>query len=938
MSTPVAASRGDGNTSPVAFATETAISKIKAQQQEQQLKQQIHRSVNAPSSVLPFRLSSVITNDDNTDNDDDDIEQDYMEMNPQAAPNVTRRVGFASGEKERVEDHLNDMNFKSLSEDNFGTTDNSGVWTKPKDRNCLTSFFSDAVWPGLGLLGESYMLFSIGILRPIWDIIFPDCFVYQTTCTEFTIHSLTYSIIIGVIVGMICIGYASNNLGRRRGSITTASLMCIGSWSLSILSYLAAQPEFADSINSLFWCISISFFVFGVGVGGEYPLSAASASEKAIEDLQTRIALEKGEKKKAVIKSRISKLLRDDTNHTCTSVSTNNNGAESTNASPMPNAVLKSHRGRRVQLVFSMQGVGILLNCLVLTGLLALFGKQNDDNEYNTAALLFIWQVSYYIGSLILSFVLISRVLLLNESKVWMNVKRERRIAEELKRIKIQEQALQSSQEKNNQAVEDMYPSPSNTKKAKKVIPIKNSLTPYYTPPDPPGRTNISSYPRKQKGDDDGTDSMKDKPLLPNKYHKQQSGGTLSDEEDDYSFSDTVSSMTLPTLVQNDFQAVDLVESPLPDRVSVKGTDKTSADKQKNIEKDAQFLGPDGVPEDADQARRIPSSPQQSKYQPVSNYFARKLSQRQRLLNEKQQEECDLSTSRTKATGFILLLQQYGMRLAGVSAVWMLWDVAFYGNKLFQSTFLLALTGEETKLLDLSIAATINAAVALLGYIAAASIIDSPYVGRTTLQQWGFLVVAILFVVVGYYFDQIQSKILITLYLCTSFVGQLGPNATTFLIPVEVFPTEMRTYCHGIAAASGKVGALIASVAFNYISNDADLFLFSGYASFIGCFLTFVLIPNTTGLDLYEYDKKWKSFIWGQPKYVGDADLPKFLSLYERHYNTLVRCICCCCCCSCDSTMPLPDVSNNLEDNNVNRPIESYYESFANNDDEEKNA
>lgn len=33
-----------------------------------------------------------------------------------------------------------------------------------------------------------------------------------------------------------------------------------------------------------------------------------------------------------------------------------------------------------------------------------------------------------------------------------------------------------------------------------------------------------------------------------------------------------------------------------------------------------------------------------------------------------------------------------------------------------------------------------------------------------------------------------------------------GANATTFIIPGEVFPTKVRASAHGISAASGKAG------------------------------------------------------------------------------------------------------------------------------------
>ena len=41
------------------------------------------------------------------------------------------------------------------------------------------------------------------------------------------------------------------------------------------------------------------------------------------------------------------------------------------------------------------------------------------------------------------------------------------------------------------------------------------------------------------------------------------------------------------------------------------------------------------------------------------------------------------------------------------------------------------------------------------------------------------------------------------------FFQNFGPNATTFVIPGEVFPTRYRSTAHGISVACGKLGALV---------------------------------------------------------------------------------------------------------------------------------
>lgn len=53
---------------------------------------------------------------------------------------------------------------------------------------------------------------------------------------------------------------------------------------------------------------------------------------------------------------------------------------------------------------------------------------------------------------------------------------------------------------------------------------------------------------------------------------------------------------------------------------------------------------------------------------------------------------------------------------------------------------------------------------------------------------------------------------------CCSFWGQFGPNATTFLLASELFPTDTRGKAHGISAAVGKLGALAADIILGKVS------------------------------------------------------------------------------------------------------------------------
>jgi len=138
----------------------------------------------------------------------------------------------------------------------------------------------------------------------------------------------------------------------------------------------------------------------------------------------------------------------------------------------------------------------------------------------------------------------------------------------------------------------------------------------------------------------------------------------------------------------------------------------------------------------------------------------------------------------------VLLRRYYWHRLAGTCASWFFWDVAFYGNKLFQSVFIIAILGENATLSQISLAATANALVALMGYFAAANLVDNPVVGRVRLQQYGFVLTGLLFIFCGIKNrdDSSTTALLVPLYFASSFFGQCGPNTTTFLVPAGEYP------------------------------------------------------------------------------------------------------------------------------------------------------
>lgn len=96
--------------------------------------------------------------------------------------------------------------------------------------------------------------------------------------------------------------------------------------------------------------------------------------------------------------------------------------------------------------------------------------------------------------------------------------------------------------------------------------------------------------------------------------------------------------------------------------------------------------------------------------------------------------------------------------------------------------------------------------------------------GRKPIQLMGFTILTALFIIMGFGYDKLigssgGTKAFVFLYCLTNFFQNFGPNTTTFVVPGEVFPTRYRSTAHGISAASGKLGAIIAQVGFASLRN-----------------------------------------------------------------------------------------------------------------------
>lgn len=167
-----------------------------------------------------------------------------------------------------------------------------------------------------------------------------------------------------------------------------------------------------------------------------------------------------------------------------------------------------------------------------------------------------------------------------------------------------------------------------------------------------------------------------------------------------------------------------------------------------------------------------------------------------------------------------------------------------------------------------------------------AFLIDNKLYGRKKMQMVGFLMDFILFIVPGFHFKYYTSKEHVTsfqaMYFLSSFFNQFGPNAVSFLVAAEVYPTPIRATAHGFSAACGKLGALTAAVLYNYIDTQTKFYVVPWFG-LMGMLVTLLFLPDTTGLDLKEQERRWQFIRAGREEdYHGIAIHPKHLSLWER--------------------------------------------------------
>ena len=181
--------------------------------------------------------------------------------------------------------------------------------------------------------------------------------------------------------------------------------------------------------------------------------------------------------------------------------------------------------------------------------------------------------------------------------------------------------------------------------------------------------------------------------------------------------------------------------------------------------------------------------------------------------------------------------------LAGTAGTWFLLDYAYYGNTISTPQILSLISPHASTMTKIALQLAIFVVAAVPGYVLAIAWLDR--IGHRRLQWTGFAVMALCFLIIAAVpgMTTMVAPFLLV-YGVSYFFTEFGPNMTTFVMPSELYPVEMRATGHGISAGVGKFGAFIGVFLFPVLQSSLGLrgtLLLTAGVSVLGMALTFVL-------------------------------------------------------------------------------------------------
>ncbi|KAF9925700.1 Plasma membrane permease, mediates uptake of glycerophosphoinositol and glycerophosphocholine [Linnemannia zychae] len=147
--------------------------------------------------------------------------------------------------------------------------------TELQQKSRVAAVFT-VIFSGFALLSDGYQVGVLSLVNVCFTKIYGDEFTSEMSTR------IGNSLFVGCILGQISFGFICDRVGRKVGLMITTLLVILGA------ALCAGAYGAHGSVEGLFWALTIYRGILGVGVGGEYPCSSASASEAADEVMPGR--------------------------------------------------------------------------------------------------------------------------------------------------------------------------------------------------------------------------------------------------------------------------------------------------------------------------------------------------------------------------------------------------------------------------------------------------------------------------------------------------------------------------------------------------------------------------------------------------------------------------------------------------------------------------
>lgn len=249
---------------------------------------------------------------------------------------------------------------------------------EPGSFHARISWFAAICLSGIGMFIEAYVIISTGQIKSIWKYEYPECWqpskkqhcpnliaccgLFPNTpevngtcvpqfpefcdangeypsdrlCTHRGTHALSYTEFAGIMAGMVFMGLTTDFIGRVRAGVLTSCIMIAG---VTLMGFYEN-----NNLNDQFIAFAVFFGFFGIGVGGEYPITATNAAVHNFEVAMIAGDEESEHEQRMVIERNAT-----------------------------------ARRGETIALAFAMQGAGAVVGSIFILILIYFSGQSKND-------------------------------------------------------------------------------------------------------------------------------------------------------------------------------------------------------------------------------------------------------------------------------------------------------------------------------------------------------------------------------------------------------------------------------------------------------------------------------------------------------------------------------------------------------------------------------